>query len=304
MQASWRELSPLLLFILSALITPLLPVHAQVLITAAGGFIGDNRPARDAGIGFPESAVMDRAGNLLISDLINQRIRRVSPAGIITTFAGTGIAGDLGDGKPATEAELTFPTGIVLDSTGNLFIAEQGNNKIRRVSTTGIITTIAGTGTPGYSGDGGPAIKAQLSGPYALAFDRQGNLYFSDIFNQVIRKIDNSGIITTVAGNGVRGFNGDDIPAIQASLNFPREVLVDAAGSLYIADTGNHRVRRVTAGIITTFAGNGQPGFSGDGGLATDASIDQPRGLLFDSEKNLLIANSGESRVRRVSART
>jgi sugar lactone lactonase YvrE len=275
---------------------------AQITSTAAGGYVGDGRLGTKASFGFPEFTVRDTAGNTYVADLISHRVRMVSTAGRISTFAGTGISGYNGDGIAATAAMLSFPTGLAIDGDGNIYIGDQGNNRVRKVDTSGNITTFAGNGVAGYSGDGKPATEASLHGPHALSFDTaSGSLFISDVGNAVIRKVDASGIISTVAGNGTAGFGGDHGPATAASLNLPRGTVVDAVGNLYIADTGNSRVRRVsTKGIITTFAGNGSPGFSGNGGPATLAAIGFPKGLLIRNGQ-LLISNGGRSSFRSVS---
>ncbi len=274
----------------------------QVIVTPVGGYVGDGGPATQAALVWPEYAVYDAQGNLFVSDRMHHRIRKIDHAsGIITTVAGTGVAAFGGDGGPASSAAVNGPNEIVFDSTGNLLVADCGNNRIRKIDPAGIITTIAGSGAAGYSGDGGPALEATMRCPWAVALDAQGNLFLSDISNNVVRKIDSSGIITTVAGNGVQGYNGDGIAATSASLNYPRGVLLDGAGNFYIADTNNHRVRKVDAsGIINTVAGTGLGGFSGDDGPAIEARIAGPRGLAFDLFGNLLISNAGRSRVRRV----
>ena len=273
-------------------------LSAQTVTTTAGGFVGDGGTATNAGLANPRYVIRDRNGNTFISDTYNHRIRKVTPAGVITTFAGTGIAGFNGDGRQAKTATLSYPNGIIFDSAGNMILADEANNRIRRISRSGIISTIAGTGVAGYSGDGGPATLAELNQPWSLIMDATGNLYFSDAANQVVRKIDTTGIITTVAGNGIAGYGGDGGPAIQASLNTPSGVAVDTIGNLYIADRFNHRVRIVDpTGIINTFAGNGIQGFTGDGGPATSAEIGNPKGLLVQGNQ-LLISNAGAGRVR------
>jgi sugar lactone lactonase YvrE len=289
------------------------PSAGQTITTVAGGYVGDGGQATSAALNFPEYAVMDQHGNLFISDPYYQRIRKVDPSGVITTVAGTGIAGYNGDGGPAGAAQLNFPTGLLIDPAGNLIVAEQGNYRIRMINPAAVISTIAGNGTPGYSGDGGLAIAASVT-PWAVALDSYGNLFFSDATNHFVRKIDLTGKITTVAGTGIAtgsldgegGNPADDLGdggwATKAALNGPRSVLPDAAGNVYIADTSNHRVRKVDAsGHITTVAGNGQKGFSGDGGPATQAKVGNPRGLAFDHDGNLLIGNGGgRPRVRKV----
>jgi sugar lactone lactonase YvrE len=256
---------------------------------------------------------IDAAGNMFICEMSSNRVRKVDTAGVITTVVGTGISGLTGDGGPAVSATLNFPAGIRFDSLGNLIIADQGNNVIRKVDTLGIITTIAGTGGRGFSGDGGSATLAEIGGPFGLALGSDDSIYFADVTNSVVRKIDPSGIITTVAGNGTATGSidgegrdptddlGDGGLAITASLRFPRGVLLDSSGNLYITDIGNHRVRKVnSSGVITTVAGNGLPGFDGDDGPAVAARIGNPRGLALDSSGNLLITNAGGPRVRRV----
>lgn len=274
---------------------------AQKVTTTAGGFVGDGGSATNAGMIYPRFAIQDQSGNLYISDNSNHRIRKVTPSGVISTFAGTGIAGFGGDGGLARNATLSYPSGILFDSAGNMLVSDDGNNRIRKIDTSGIITTIAGTGVASYSGDGGPALAAALDQPWALALDATGNLYFSDILNERVRKIDTAGIITTVAGNGIEGYSGDSGSATQASLDTPSGVAVDSAGNLYIADRFNHRVRKVDAsGIITTFAGNGVQGLSGDGGPATSAEIGNPRGVTIQGNR-LMISNAGGSRIRVVN---
>ena len=249
---------------------------------------------------------MDGAGNLYISDQSNQRIRKVTAAtGIITTVAGNGTAGYSGDGGPATSAELNFPAGVAVDSAGNLYIADYNNSVIRKVHTSGIMTTVAGNGTGGYSGDSGPATSAELYLPIGVAVDGAGNLYIADTGNQHIRKVDASGIITTVAGNGTAGYSGDGGLAISAQLDRPTSAAVDSAGNLYIADTGNQRIRKVNAsGIITTVAGNGTNGYSGDSGPATIAELYNPVGVAVDGAGNLYIADLSNQRIREVNVTT
>ena len=223
---------------------------APVITTVAGngtsGYSGDGGPATSAQLTFPATVAVDSAGNLYIADYWNFRIRKVDASGTITTVAGNGKGGYSGDGGPATSAELNYPNGVAVDSAGNLYIADEFNQRIRKVSG-GIITTVAGNGSWGYSGDGGPATSAQLHGPTDVAVDSAGNLYIADSTNEVIREV-SGGIITTVAGDGTGGYNGDDIPPTSAELLNPWGVAVDSAGNLYIADENNQRVRKVTTG--------------------------------------------------------
>jgi uncharacterized protein (TIGR03437 family) len=263
-------------------------VSNGVITTVAGngtvGFSGDNGPATSAQIG-PEGVAVDPAGNLYIADFGNSRIRKVTN-GVITTVAGNGTSGFSGDGGPAGSAQLNGPTGVAVDSAGNLYIAEYA--RIRKVSN-GVITTVAGNGIWGFSGDNGPATSAQVS-DYGIAVDSAGSLYFADGSKNRIRKVSN-GVITTVAGDGIPGFSGDNGPATSAELSYPSGVAVDSAGSLYIADTYNGRIRKVSGGVITTVAGNGTQGYSGDGGPATSAELDLPENLAIDSAGNIYIAD-------------
>lgn len=212
--------------------------------------------------------------------------------------------GGPGDGGPALEATLEWPSGVAIDSSGNVFIAERRGNRIRKVDArTGIITTIAGTGTRGFSGDGGPASEATLSIPELIALDAAGNLFITDRGNARVRRIDTrTGRITTVAGNGEPGYAGDGGPATEARLSYPFGVIADTAGNLFIADTENHVIRRVdaTTGRITTVAGNGEPGFAGDNGPAVQARLQRPHNLTLDRDGNLLIGDSENQRIRRV----
>lgn len=212
--------------------------------------------------------------------------------GIVTTVAGNGVAGLAGDGGPATAASLRFPCGTAVDGSGNVFIADQSNNRIRRVSAGGIITTFVGAGgAPGF-GDGGPAASAYLSLPSGVALDASGNLFIADTGDYRIRKVSATGTITTVAGSGNYGFSGDGGPATLASLASPRAVAVDGSGNLFIVDSDNGRIRKVsTGGIITTVAGNGVAGYSGDGGPATAAALNGPSGVAVDASGNLFIAD-------------
>jgi len=248
---------------------------------------------------------VDGADNLYIADLGNNRVREVGAAtGVITTVAGAGLRGEGGDGGPATQALLNSPYNVAVDGAGNLYIADFSNSRVREVAAaTGIITTVAGTGTGGYGGDGGPATQALLNLPYGVAVDGSGNLYIADLSNNRVREVvAATGVITTVAGNGAQGYGGDGGPAIQASLYSPAGVAVDGADNLYIADSNNNRVREVGAatGVITTVAGNGAQGYGGDGGPATQAEMNHPDGVAVDGAGNLYITDAANNRVREV----
>jgi uncharacterized protein (TIGR03437 family) len=277
-------------------------VFAGLIVTAAGGvnggFSGDGGPATAASLGEPIGVALDGAGNLYIADECNGRIREVSN-GTITTVAGNGSGFFSGDGGAATSATLHYPGGVTPDASGNLFIADTFNSRIRKVSG-GMITTVAGNGSFGFSGDGVAATRASLSYPLGMATDAASNLYFAD--SGRIRKLSPSGTITTVAGNGSAGFGGDNGSATNASLNFPSAVALESTGNLYIADTRNNRIRKVSpGGIITTVAGNGTAGYTGDGGAAINAAINAPGGVAADAAGNLYIADTQNQRIRRVS---
>jgi sugar lactone lactonase YvrE len=281
-------------------------VSNGVITTAAGGgapgpLVGDNGPAIGAPLLYIYGIAVDSAGNLYIADHDAERIRKVSN-GVITTLAGGGYS--LGDNGPAIGAQLSFPQGVAVDSGGNLYIADNNNARIRKVSN-GVITTVAGTGiiggfANGFSGDNGPATSAQLAFPAGVAVDSAGDIYIADNNNLRIRKVSN-GIITTVAGNGTYGFSGDNGPATSAQLVYPQGVAVDSAGNFYIAEA--NRIRKVSNGVITTVAGtSGFPGgFSGDNGPATSAQLSNPAGLAVDSAGNLYIADTGNNRIRKVA---
>lgn len=230
-----------------------------------------------------------------------------APSYTITTIAGNGYSsqapygGYSGDGGMATLAELNYPADIVIDKNGNLYIADTYNNRIRKVDVSGIITTIAGNGSRGYSGDGGAAMVAELNSPTGVAVDQSGNIYVADISNSCVRMVNNNGIITTIAGNGTLGYSGDGGAAISAELGSPIAVAVDALGNIYIADYSESTIRKVnTSGIISTIAGNGTWGYSGDGGQATSAEISDPTGIAVDGSKNVYIADYANNRIRKI----
>jgi len=323
----------------------------------ASGFSGDGGPATSASFSLIEGIAIDSTGNLFISDTDNHRVRKVSPGGLVTTLAGTGVDGFAGDGGPANQAKLSQPRGLGVDSAGNVYIADFEDHAVRKVDTNGVITTVAGgpTGDPllfggtagGFSGDGGPAALAQLRYPTAVAADSAGNLYIVDSGNFRVREVTPDGLIHTVAGDGIgagmQGFtptylagdrsgnlyvtgissnvvykigtdgqrtafagNGtygfaDGVPALEAAFEGTKNLATDSNGNLYISDIGNDRIRKVnTAGIVTTIAGNGTFGFSGDGGPATAASLMFPGAIAVDGAGTLYFSDSENFRIRKI----
>ena len=322
----------LLRLVLTSLLVVFSEVYAQsdsglLVTTVAGngtlGFSGDGGLATVASLGHPYGVAVDASGNHYIADTGSHRIRKVSPAGIISTIAGNGTRGSSGDGGLATAASLSDPWGMAVDASGNLYIADTGNRRIRKVSPDGIIRTVAGNvdatavavDASGnlYIADTRQIRKVSPDGiistvagtadaihPGGVALDASGNLYIADQGN-CIRKVSPAGIISTFAGSGTQGFSGDGGPATAASLNNPFGVAVDAAGNLYIADTFNYRIRKVSpAGIISTVAGDGVRNFSGDGLPATMSSLYDPLGVTVDASGNLYIADMGNNRIRKL----
>jgi trimeric autotransporter adhesin len=269
--------------------------------TSGFGFSGDGGQATSAKLGGPHGIAVDSYGNIYIADTYNNRIRRITSNGVISTFAGTGIAGFSGDGGPAAAAKLNTPFGLAIDSFGNLYIADVGNQRIRRITSAGVISTFAGIGTVGFSGDTDSATSAKLNFPYGVSADSSGNIYIADTANNRIRKINSAGIINTVAGNGSSGYSGDGNQATLAKIFYPYDVSADSFGNFFIVDSGNYRIRMVTsAGVISTFAGNGTQGYGGDGGQATAALLDGVRSVVADSS-TIYIADSNNHRIRKVA---
>jgi hypothetical protein len=320
-------------------------IGSTVAGTGVGGYSGDGGPADVAQFNFPSGLARDAQGNFYVADAINSVVRKFSVGGAISTVAGNGTQGYSGDGSAATLAQLAFPTGVAVDGSGNIFIADFFNACVRKVDTNGVITTfataggflirgvatdsagnvyfsswfegvykadsvgsvtrIAGDGTSGFGGDGGPALSAQTANVAGLDVDSQGNVYFAEVANSDIREVDTNGIITTVAGNQQFGYSGDGAAATSAKLNGPTDVRVDAARNLYIADSSNNLVRKVNvAGTISTIAGNGNFGYAGDGGLATAMQFAGLTAVVLDGNSNLFVADTGNSVIRRVKVDT
>jgi uncharacterized protein (TIGR03437 family) len=281
--------------------------NTYTITTVAGiggvhGFSGDAGTPTNAAMALPSAVAVDSSHNLYVADQGNNRIRKVA-GGKISTYAGTGALGYTGDGGTATSAAFWTPTAVRTDSAGNLYIADYNNHLVRKVSTGGTITTAVGTPAGfGSDGDGGPATSATLVNPTGLAIGPDGSLYVADATTYRVRVVTPDGNINTLAGNGRNAFAGDGGPATKASIGAINGVAVDGAGNVYIADTTNHRVRRVGIdGTITTVAGTGNPGSSGDGGPATAAQLNRPWDVAVDSGGTLYIADSNNNRIRMVS---
>lgn len=269
--------------------------------TGSYGYSGDGAAATAAQLNSPQAVAVDAVGNLYIADSNNMVIRKVDSQGKITTVAGNNSFGYSGDGGLATAAALGNPISLAINATGELYIVDNANNVVRKVDGSGKITTVAGSGQPGYSGDDGLATLATLTNPRGLAFDAAGNLYIADSQNNTVRKVDGSGKITTVAGTNTWGNSGDGGQATAATLGNPTGLAFDVNGNLYIADTDNSVIRRVDGnGLISTVAGNGNGGYSGDGAAALQAMLNSPLGLAFDANGNLYIADAGNNVVRQV----
>lgn len=274
-----------------------------VITTIAGngmaGFSGDNGPALKAAFNFPAGLCLDQAGNLYVADRNNHRVRRIDTLGIVTTVAGTGTPDWGGDGGPAVEAHLNYPSDLICDGKGNLYISDRSNNRIRKVDARGTISTVVGLGLPEFGGDFGPATDAFLKYPFGIDLDQKGNLYIADRGNNRIRKVDTQGIITTVAGDGTHFFAGDYGPATRASLAYPTDVVVDDRGTLYIADRNNNRIRKVDPlGILTTVMGIGKYEYNGDNEIASETTLHLPFALALSPDGKLIIVDRNHFRVR------
>ncbi len=279
-----------------------------IITTLAGlgpsyaGFTGDGGPATAAEVGAPEGVCVDRSGNIYLTASDACVIRKIDAAGIITTIAGTAsTTGFAGDGGPATAAKFYYPSGLAVDTAGNIFVADTHNNRIRKISTSGIITTIAGTGTAGYNGDSIAATTAMINAPNDVTTDRFGNVYVCDASNNRIRKIDRYGMITTVAGSSGSGFHGDGGQATAATLTLPAGIYIDKTGNMFISDSYNNRVRKVdTSGIITTYAG-GAGGACGDSIMATASCFLQATGITGDSCGNIYLSDPSHYSIRKIT---
>jgi DNA-binding beta-propeller fold protein YncE len=284
---------------------------SSTITTVAGtgipGPSGDGGLATQAQLDRPRDADVGPDGSIYIADTFNHLIRRITPDGVITRFAGTGVAGDGGDNGPATSAMLTWPHDVSVDQmTGEVYIADSNNDRVRKVDASGTITTVAGNGRAGLAGDGQLATTARLNKPKSVAVD-DGRLYIADGLNDAIRVVDlSTGIITRFAGTGVAGFSGDGGPATEAMLNMPQRIAIGPRGGVYVTDTLNNRIRKINLnGVINTIAGTGVPGFSGDGGDALLAQIKGPKGIAVNPYASFVyFSDSENNRVRRIDTRT
>ena len=282
-----------------------------LITTVAGngakGFSGDGGPADKAGLNEPYGLAFDPAGRLYVADRLNRRVRKVdATTGVITTVAGDGSPKFSGDGGPADQAGLVEPNGLAVDPDGRrLFIADVGDNRVRVVDlASGTIATFAGNGKDRHDGDGGPAAGASVFGARAVKVGPGGRVYVLERQGNRLRAVDpRSGVITTVAGTGAKGYSGDGGPATAATFNGPKELAVDPGGNVFVVDTENHAVRRIDArtGLVTTLAGNGKPGGRGDGGAATSAELARPHGVAVDADGSVFIGDTENHRVRKVS---
>lgn len=270
-----------------------------IISTVVGPPAGGQASPGEAGSVEGSAAAVDPQGNLYVGT--DGKIVKVTPSGDVTTIAGIGKEGFSGDGGPATKARISPPhAGTAMDAEGNLYIAQYEYHVVRKIDTNGIITTIAGTGKPGFSGDGGPALKAKLNGPTTVGLDREGNIFISDVENHRIRRIDTNGVITTVAGNGDRGFPNDGSVATKVPIG-GADVYSDVEGNIYITDEGYPGIFKVDPeGILTVLAGTGEDGYSGDGGPATQAKLSEPTTVAIGPDSNLYIADWGNNRIRMV----
>ncbi|EFC47410.1 predicted protein [Naegleria gruberi] len=281
------------------------PVNTQTLLynittVVGGGNVGDGLVATSAKLYYPSGIAISSSDETYIADTNNHRIRKITTSGIISTIAGNGTAGYSGDGSSAKSAQLYYPSGVAISSSDEIYIVDRSNNRIRKITTSGIISTIAGNGTAGYSGD--VATSAKLYYPSGIAISSSDETYIADTNNHRIRKITTSGIISTIAGNGTAGYSGDGSSAKSAQLYYPSGVAISSSDEIYIVDRSNNRIRKITtSGIISTIAGNGTAGYSGDGSSATSAQLNSPSGIAISSSDEIYIADMFNNRIRKIT---
>jgi sugar lactone lactonase YvrE len=283
------------------------PTHKATIIAGTGvptygNSLKTNIKAVDADLGSPEGLIVDQDNNILFADGLNRVILKIDGKGQLTRIAGNGERGFGGDSGPATEAMFSLPTDVRLDPKGNLYITDVLNHRIRMVNRHGVISTVAGRGVAGYSGDGGPAVDARLNTPWGVLLDQKDNLFIADSENHVIRKVSPDGIITTIAGSGRRGFSEDGAPALVARFDTPQSLAMDAEGRLYIGDEHNNAIRVLELdGTIRTLVGSRGAGYAGDGGPASEAQIWDPENLWIRKDGSMLITARDNARVRSIS---
>ena len=266
-----------------------------VVSTLAGGTSGfADGPGTSAQFFAPFGVAVDGSGNVYVADRNNHRIRKIDSSGVVSTIAGTGTAG-FADG-PGTSAQFNFPCGVAVDGLGNVYVGDCSNHRIRKVESSGVVSTLAGTGTAGFAD--GPGASAQFDVPYGVVVDGSGNVYVGDSNNHRIRKIDSSGVVSTLAGDGTSGFA--DGPGTSAQFNTPRGLAVDGLGNVYVADLVNHRIRKIdSSGVVSTLAGEGTPGFAD--GSGTSAQFYLPNGVAVDGSGNVYVADAANNRIRKIA---
>ncbi|KAG2394181.1 hypothetical protein C9374_003945 [Naegleria lovaniensis] len=276
-----------------------------MITTIAGngtnGYNDDNQMATDAQLNYPKSVFVSSNNEVYIADSSNHRIRKIMKTGMITTIAGNGTRGYNDDNQLATNAQLNHPYNVFVSSNNEVYIADSSNHRVRKITTNGMITTIAGNGIGGYNGDNQLATSAQLNNPSSVFVSSNNEIYIADCFNNRVRKIMTNGMITTIAGNGTRGYNGDNQLATNAELAFPSSVFISSNNEVYIADSLNHRIRKIMKnGMITTIAGNGTGGYNGDNQLATSAQLNHPSSVFISSNNEFYIADRDNHRIRKI----